>query len=61
MNMDVRSQNQVNSEALDKAGKVILKLNDDLQQSLDASGKVQHQNEILKEDNRHNRRQLDDM
>ena len=61
MNMDVRSQNQVNSEALDKAGKVILKLNDDLQQSLDAAGKVQQENVMLREDNRRNRLALGEM
>lgn len=47
---DLQSQATVNSEALEKAGKVIQKLNNDLQQSLDAAGKIQGECVQLREE-----------
>ena len=46
----------MNSDSLEKAGKVIQKLNEDYQESVQATEVVQTAHEQLKEDNRHSRR-----
>jgi len=43
-------QSQINSDALEKAGTVIQKLNEDLQQSLDAASKIEEENQVLRGD-----------
>jgi len=54
--VDLKSQATVNSDSLEKAGKVIQKLNVDYQESVQAAEAVQTAHEQLKEDNRHSRR-----
>lgn len=54
--VDLKSQATVNSDSLEKAGKVIQKLNEDYQESVQAAEVMQTAHEQLKEDNRHSRR-----
>ena len=54
--VDLKSQAAVNSGSLEKAGKVIQKLNEDYQESVQAAEVMQTAHEQLKEDNRHSRR-----
>ena len=58
--VDLKNQASVNSEALEKAGKVIQKLHEDYQESIQAASALQTAHEQLKEDNRHSRRQLEE-
>lgn len=52
---DLKNQGVINSEALEKAGKVIQKLNTDYQKSLEAATVIQEANQKLKDDNMHSR------
>lgn len=56
---DLKSQSTINSDALEKAGKVIQKLNADYQKSLEAATVIQEANQQLKDDNMHSRLQLE--
>lgn len=52
---ELEAQGKINSDALEKAGAVIRKLNEDLAGSLDAAGKIQADNQELREDLEHSR------
>ena len=49
--MDLKHQAHVNSEALEKAGKVIQKLSEDYQESIQTTSGIKAAHDKLKEDN----------